>query len=312
MLELNVLGELSQEEELELENHLFECEDCSAEYTKIKKLYSLVTAEKPRSIENEDLLHSRSRLFGTINSLAKKPTLSEKIEEFFRSIFSNKYTFAFGTVMLVMFGLFIGYLLFSNPNNSDNLLTNNIIDLDKIDRGDIKISEIKLPNSFSENYQFEFKLGDSMPVSYRGELNDIAVQRLLAAAINESQNPGFKIKTASIVTELASNNFIPDKKIRDAFIRTLKNDNNPGVRKGALRALINFPYDKSIRDVLIFVLANDNNASNRLDAINALLSINMDTPLINDTVKAELESKMFNEDNEVIRDKTTKLIIGGS
>ncbi|MDX1700423.1 MAG: HEAT repeat domain-containing protein, partial [Melioribacteraceae bacterium] len=271
-----------------------------------------VTAEKPENIEDEDLLYSRSRLFGTINSLAKKPSVSEKIEEFFRAIFSNKYTFAFGTVMLVLVGLFIGYILFSNPPGSDNLITDNIIDLDEIDQGNIKISDISLPNSFSENNQFEFKLGESKPVSYRGDLNDIVVQRLLAAAINESQNPGFKIRTANIISELASNNFMPDDKIKDAFIYTLKNDNNPGVRKGALKALVNFPYDSYIRDALIFVLSNDDNASNRLDAINALLSINMDSPVLNDAVKAELENKILNEDNDVIKNKTAKLIIGGN
>ena len=37
-LELNVLGELSKSEELELENHLFECDECSIEYAEIKKL----------------------------------------------------------------------------------------------------------------------------------------------------------------------------------------------------------------------------------------------------------------------------------
>jgi hypothetical protein len=190
MLELNVLGELSKEDELELENHLFECEECSKEYAKIKKFYSIITAEKPANVEDEDLLYSRSRLFGTINSLSTKPSLSERIEEFFRSFFSNKYTFAFSTVMLVMLGLFIGYILFGNSPVSDDLLTNNIIDLDKIEKGNIQISEINLPSSFSENRQFEFQLGESKPVMYRGDLNDITIQRLLAAAINESQNPG--------------------------------------------------------------------------------------------------------------------------
>ena len=82
LLELNVLGELTKEEEIELENHLFECEECAEEYDQIKSLYKIVLQEKPDKISDKDLIASRTRLFNTILEQNKKSTLTEKISKF--------------------------------------------------------------------------------------------------------------------------------------------------------------------------------------------------------------------------------------
>ena len=94
------------------------------------------------------------------------------------------------------------------------------------------------------------------------------------------------------------------------FIR-LKTDENPGVRKEALRALINFTYDDEIRDAILFTLENDDNAANRMLAINALLAINSKTQIMNDSIKIKLKNELPNEDNEVVKLKTAKLLLGG-
>jgi hypothetical protein len=309
-LELNVLGELTKEEEIELENHLFECDECSKEYSRIKKMYTIISTTRPSPVSDEDLDAARKELFNSLNLESTRPTFSQRINEFLKSLFSNNYTVAFGSIALILIGFFVGYLIFNTSIPSENPLMGNVIDLDKIDNGDIKIAKVDLPELFSKEDQFEFKLGDLEPVTYKGNLNDIAVQKLLAAAIKETENPGFKIKTANTIAELVSKNFIPDEKIKEAFIYTLKNDKNPGVRKGALKALVNFPYDNTVRDALLYTLANDDNASNRMDAISTLLTINYDSTTIDDNTRILLNTSFANEENEVIRYKTTKLLGG--
>ena len=107
-------------------------------------------------------------------------------------------------------------------------------------------------------------------------------------------------------------NYMTDSKIKEAFIYSLKKDKNPGVRKGALQALINFQYDDNIRDALIFVLQNDVNASNRMEAINTLLAMNIDSSSIDNNTKTKLSERITIEDNEAIKFKTAKLLIGGN
>lgn len=310
LLELNVLGELSKSDELELNNHLFECEECAVEYEEAKKIFNLISAEKASMPSEDDLNNARNRLFNSINLESEK--LKDNSQNTFNwsSLFTNKFALAFGTTALVLFGLFVGYLLFNNSNTLS--LTDNSIDLDKIDRGEVKIANVSFPDKYSDEGEFIIKFDDVNSTTYSGTLNDVVVQKLLASALNETENPGFKIRTAKSFVNFLPDNFIPDKKIKDAFINSLKNDDNPGVRKDALQALINFKFDDEIRDALLFVLEKDDNASNRILAINALLAMNLTQKSFNDEVKSKLNDRILNEDNELIKFRTAKLLRGKS
>ncbi|MCB0731869.1 MAG: HEAT repeat domain-containing protein [Ignavibacteriae bacterium] len=311
LLELNILNELTDKEQIEMENHLLECSECSSEYSQLKKMYSVLTKEAPELPTDNDLLNARTRLFNSINNEIEEPNFIEKLKKLLESIFPKQYSIAFGGLTLILVGFFVGYLIFNTSQSEPNLFTENVIDLDKIDKGEVQISKVNLPQIFSEKGEYEFKIGDEKPVIYKGTLNDEIVQKLLAAAFKETDNPGFKIQTAKSIKEFMPKGFNPDAKIKEAFIHSLKTDENPGVRKGALQALINFPYDDKIRDALLYTLDNDENASNRIDAINALLAMNLGSQLINDSIKTKLEKDITNEENEVVKFRTAKLLLGG-
>jgi len=129
--------------------------------------------------------------------------------------------------------------------------------------------------------------------------------------MNETENPGFKIRTANSFVEFLPSNFVPDNKIKAAFINSLKYDKNPGVRKDALQALINFKFDDEIRDAFLFTLEKDDNASNRISAINALLTMNVTQNSFDDKIKNRLNNGIVNEENEVIKYRTAKLLVRG-
>lgn len=310
LLELGLMNELNDQEKIDLENHLLECEECSLEFKEMKRFYNVISSEGNFIPTEIALENSRKRLFNTINF--ETNSKNEKISDsWFAKIIQNKISFAFGGVALILTGLLIGYFFLTQKNIEPNLYTNKGIDLDKLDSGEIQISKVNFPDIFSEKGEYEFKLAGEKSLSYKGTLQDDLVQKLLAAAIRETENPGLKIKTAKSVKEFLPKGITPDEKIKNAFIQTLKSDSNPGVRKEALQALVNFPYDKSIRDALLFTLDNDDNASNRIDAINALLAMNKEVENINDSVKTNLEQKINNEENEVVKFRTAKLLLGG-
>ena len=311
LLELNVLNELSDNEQIELENHLLECEECSKELTELKKMYSLIANESPEQLSEIDLENSRLRLFNSINIETEKKSILEKVKESFNLLFAKKYSIAFGSIALVLVGFFVGYLLFEDSKISPKLISENIIDLDKIENGELQIARVDVPEVFSNTGEFVFKIGNENQVSYKGTIEDEVVQKLLASAIKSSANPGFKIRTTNSINEFMPRDFNPDNRIKDAFIHSLKTDENPGVRKEALRALINFAYDDKIRDAILFTLENDDNAANRMLAINALLAINSKTQIINDIIKTKLKNELPHESNEVVKLKTAKLLLGG-
>lgn len=310
LLELNILGELNKSEQIDLENHLLECNECFEEYSQIKKFHSKIVYENIDFPNESDLQNARFNLFKTINENASNQSLSEKFSQIFNQIFYKKYSIAFGSLALILVGLLIGYLVFNKSDFTKNKFAQNEIDLDEIEN--LEIANVNLPEKFSTNYEFEIINKNGKQISYKGNLNDEAIQKLLAKAFKETENPGFKIKTANSVVEFMPKNFNPDEKIKHAFINSVKTDQNPGVRKTAIKALVNFPFDNEIRDALIYTLENDSNAANRMDAINILLEINSKSNNVDQNIRKKLEERISLEDNEVIKYKTVNLLRGGN
>lgn len=311
LIELNIWGELSGEEEVQLQNHLFECDECNKEYSDLKKVYSLLTTERPAEPSDLDLINARVRLFNTINSGSKEKKTLTFGEKLLSGFSTKRYSVAFGSVILVSMGLLLGYILFSSNNNFNKEYLVHGIDLDKILSGEAEIASVNFPKKYDDEKIFEFNIDGEKPISYKGNMNDILVQELLAATLEKTENIGYKIKTVNIIKDLVKSNFIPDNKIKEAFINTLKNDENPGVRKSALSALLNFQFDNEIRDALVYTLNHDDNVSNRMDAISGLLNMKFEINPISDSSKIILEGLLKKENNEVIKFKTAKYLLGG-
>ncbi len=58
-------------------------------------------------------------------------------------------------------------------------------------------------------------------------------------------------------------------------------------------------------------LEKDENASNRISAINALLAMNIAKNGFDEEVKNKLNNRILNEENEVIKYRTAKLLVRG-
>ncbi|MEE9432042.1 MAG: HEAT repeat domain-containing protein [Melioribacteraceae bacterium] len=318
ILQLNFLDELSENEKVDLENHLLECSECNKEYLRLNKLHTLIVNEKPPEPGEEDLTLARTKLFNTKRTIEGTPTLVDSFKNFFIELFTTNYKFAFGSIALLMGGVFAGYLFFGTSNKPPKILSKNIVDLDKVidlkklASGDVNISHISFPETQSDDGIFEFRIGNNIPIVYKGNLSDSIVQRLLANALVETKNPGFRIKTVSMIAHRAKSIFNPDPQIKQALIYSLKNDNNPVVRKKSLIALSKFFYEEEIRDALLFTLSNDENASNRIEAINTLSKISLKNQSPDSSLLQLLEKNIMNENNELIKLKTAKLLLRGN
>ncbi|PIW98772.1 MAG: hypothetical protein COZ80_08815, partial [Ignavibacteria bacterium CG_4_8_14_3_um_filter_37_9] len=89
--------------------------------------------------------------------------------------------------------------------------------------------------------------------------------------------------------------------VKDALIKAMMYDDNPGVRKEAMHALCNIPFDEKISDAMIYVLQNDKNSGLRIQAINCLNEKNDVKRLSDPNIKNVLKNRMQEDDNSYIK-----------
>jgi HEAT repeat protein len=112
----------------------------------------------------------------------------------------------------------------------------------------------------------------------------------------------------TLIKQSKKSEFKPDLKVRDALISAMKVDENPAVRREALRALLKYPVDDKIRDGFLFVLSHDTNSGLRVAAINALLDLNIQGKSLDKKILEELNKKAETDDNDYIRLRAASLL----
>ena len=311
LLELYVLGELDERDKKFVENKIMESDEYKMEYESLKRFYSVVAESKPEPVDENSLQNYRKELFNTIELEKEQSYPQRKALSLFDKIFFGNLKIVSAMATTLLIGFFLGYMIFNSTNPP--LITGgnpNEIDLDAIDRSEINISNIRFNDPFTGEGEIEINFDAVKPISYRGDLNDPRIQKLLAAALSSSDNPGIRIRTVNTLASQTERNMFMDPKIKEALINALKTDPNAGVRREALNALIKFPYDDELRDAYLFVLANDVNPGLKVAAINALAELKLQGRSIDNELKKVIDNELGNGDQEYIKLKAASLIQG--
>lgn len=295
-LQLYNLNELNNNEQMDFENHLLECEECKNELESLSKFQKAVISNKPA--EPSDIILDQARMDLII--ALRKEILPKQQKSWLQKLLDKIFTqhslvFTSSTATLII-GLLTGYILFNTPTISNLPDNNKEISLDHFNKKNITVSNIRyLGNDDPEDIEISFN--EVKPIRYRGNLNDSIIKELLALALINAENPGLKIRTLSTISESSTNGPILDQKIKSSLIVALRSDKNPGVRLEAISLLKEYPYDSDIRDALLFVLSNDTNSGLRVAAINALSEIKYSGKSIDLNTRNVLD-KITNTDNE--------------
>ena len=130
----------------------------------------------------------------------------------------------------------------------------------------------------------------------------------MAAALTKSDNAGVRIRTVNTISSQTSDVILRDPKIKVALINALKTDENDGVRREALNALMKYPYSEEIRDVFLFVLSNDHNPGLKVGAINALAKMKLEGRSIDNQLKNVIENELVDGENNFIKLRAASLI----
>jgi hypothetical protein len=92
-----------------------------------------------------------------------------------------------------------------------------------------------------------------------------------------------------------------EKQVKSSLITVLKYDQNPGVRKEALKVLQKFPVDDDIVEAILYVLKNEKNTGMRIAAINFLDFSKLSGQSVDKDLLTMLKERMQSDDNNYIR-----------
>ena len=301
LLHLSFYNETNDEERSVLDEHLKTCAECRMESGALRKLES-VLVQAPRFEVNDQLLDEARRELRVALRLeqAKRPFWSEWIERLDVPS-SPGLRLALGGVATLVVGFSIGYLVFFPGGDESVTRTMPGLNQATTQRSETRVANFHILQQAPEAGEVEFSFDFVTPVRMRGNVNDAAVQRVMAQALLNDQNPGARLLTVSTLASQVESTKTPDKEIKRALIQAMKLDANVGVRREALKAIQKFQLDQDIKDALLFVLRNETNPSMRIDVINYLEQPVLTHKLVDQDVLNGLKQSMQSDNNNYIR-----------
>lgn len=309
LLQLYVIGEISSEDKLTVENALLENDELKQDYEQLKKYYEAFTENRPAPISDSMVNSARTQLMRSLKAEADKVTFFDKAIEAVEDFMFGSYKIAFSSAATLVVGVFLGYFLFARgPIETQFANSGRMVDVDNLENSDLQISNIRLKSPFNDDGTIEFSFDAIKPISYTGNADDEMTRRLLAQALLTADNPGVRLRTVNTISMQAKKYFVPDSKVKTALIASLKVDNNAGVRREALNVLMRYPIDNEIRDAFLFVLQNDKNSGMRVAAINALVDWKQQGRFIDDEIRNVLNKKAETDQNDFIRIRAASLL----
>jgi hypothetical protein len=269
LLQLSLFGELKSEEQRILKEHLLICEECRTELEDQKNLLELISGKKKQIVDEKVLSAARYQLRGALRSEQSNRNIFDSAAENISQFFTSPLKYAFAGIALVVLGVIIGSLFFgrssqpqfSGQQNGDNRFAS--------PTEDIRISNVRFVDSDASDGEVEFTFEASRPVRLKGKVNDPQIQSVLTYAMLNEQNPGSRLNSINAMDTETPVQY--DSDVKDALITVLMTDENPGVRREALKLMSKFHYDESIKQTLLYVVANDTVSGLRIEALNSLI-----------------------------------------
>ncbi len=294
-----------------VQDHLRECDECKKAVDQLRQINALMSNRTMVDV-NDALLNDARRRFR--KALADERESGTNILKRFSGFFSKAYRPVLALGLTAML-LFVGYEIGQRNTNS-------IVSMEKpfetlvVEKVNETESRSKIENiaviQNSENLEnVNISFDAVMPVRLEGSIRDPQVQKLMAYALVESQNPGVRLQSATMIAARTSNNQKTDDEIKSALILALRTDINPGVRKEALQALTHLSYDDQIKQAFMDVLLKDANSGLRIEAINALTRYKEEGHSIDSQTMNKFQQKLNQDKNEYIRHHAS-LLIGGN
>lgn len=284
---LFLYGEISFDEEEQMEAHLAECAECRAERERLEGFERLMEegeAEVPAGL----LARCRRDLAAAIEE-ETKGRQRFSLGDLWRKWVVNPpmWLRPVGAVMMLAVG-FLGARMVP----SDSMALQKI----GMSQPPATVARVRLVNT-EESGRVRVAYDEMREREVSGDVGDEHIRRLLLAAAADPADAGLRVESIDILKRKCS-----DNEVRQALINALRGDSNSGVRLKALEGLRMFAHEPETRKVLAQVLLTDDNPGVRTQAIDLLLQTK--TP----EVAGVLQEVLRKEDNSYVRSRSQKAL----
>ncbi len=164
-----------------------------------------------------------------------------------------------------------------------------------------RIMNLQIHQTDGGTGEVEFSFDAVTPVKMEGNINDERIQAVLAHALVTEQNPGVRLRSVNMLASQMEELKPLDRTVKRALVTAAKSDDNPAVRREALRVLNSFPFDDEIREAFLYVLVHDTNPGLRIAAINSLDSARVQASDQGPDLLKILQERMQTDNNNYVR-----------
>jgi hypothetical protein len=294
LIPLYFYGEVTPEEEDQVDQHVHECAACAAELEQQRAMAAALDRRQavvpPALLEEcrEDLMAAIAGGAPRQARPAKGPwtlfleAMSETLTGF------GRLRQPVGALLLI----FLGYMaarftgvgggpISGLPTNNAALLSGNNVPV---------VRDVKAEGNGTVRIQFDRRQ------EVTGRLDDHTILELILAGSRE-EDPAVRVESVDLLKS-----HVDSQPVLDSLINALKSDPNDGVRLKALDALKPMAGDQRVTDALSQVLLNDTNPAVRMEAIELIVMRR------NDSVVGVLQNMMQREENPGVRSKASKIL----
>lgn len=304
---LSLYDELTEHQEHELQSYLQSNKTAQKQFDELEKLHAAIArAEKPPT-SDAVLVEARQGLRAVINYEQQRKPVVRRIREtisiwrdLIPSLKSANIKLALTGVSMLLVGVYLGMNGGLGERGERDSGSTALRGGSLLTQPDIEISNVRFLDADASDGTVEFVFEAIRPIQIRGTLDNPDIQRVLAHAVVNEQNPGVRLRAVNAVSTSQYGGG-PIDEVKRALAVALKTDPNSGVRREAFATLIQLPYDAIVKDALLHVLMNDENAALRIEAINQLQNVSPDMIRSDQVMVDALQSRVDNDDNRYIR-----------
>jgi hypothetical protein len=308
LIPLYLYGELEKRERQAFELHIATCEQCRKDLDATRRLHVFLAAVPPPEPADALIQQARMQAQQAIRATSQTPSLTTRIKDLFAFPALPRPAMAFAAVALLVVGFLGGRLIPTSSQvagRSGN--ADPFPDLSGITGEGVKVTNVQfVGGATGEDVDMVFDV--VKPIRLKGSLDNPAIQKVLAYAMVNGENPGVRLRAVGSIA--TTTQILPEREVKAALLLALKSDPNDGVRKEALTALLRYPADRSVRDVLLDVLLHDTNPGLRVAAINGLDSLRVRGYQPDEALLRSFRHQVQEDENMYVRVKAQSLLEG--
>ena len=318
-LHLSAVDELNDDARRLLDAHLGGCSECQNELKELLKFHSVIAKNPPVEVTDRMLLEARQQLHLSLLEYRLRKPFWERVAHWAQDFVVREYKIAFGGIAMAALGVFVGYLIFFQPQKVEEKaprIETPVVGqamqpnsgAESFTQGTTRTSDLHLIDAGGNDGTVEFTFEAVTPMHVRGNINDDKVQKVLARALVNEENAGVRLQTVNAIASQGPEHKNFDPEVKAALISALEGDDNPGVRQQALRVLMHQTLDNEIKQALVYTLAHDKNSGMRIAAINGLAAASMDGHHLDQDILTIIKQKINSDKNNYVRRQARTVI----